>query len=40
MLILPCGTTSVRFRPALNVPVEDIDKGLEISRQCLREVCR
>jgi L-lysine 6-transaminase len=39
MLILPCGTVSMRFRPALNVPLEDIDKGLEISRQCLKEVC-
>ena len=29
MLILPCGDNSVRFRPALNVPLEDIDKGLE-----------
>lgn len=32
MLILPCGTHTVRFRPALNVPVEDIQKGIDISR--------
>ncbi|EFQ24018.1 L-lysine 6-transaminase precursor [Aminomonas paucivorans DSM 12260] len=38
MLILPCGDNSVRFRPALNVPLEDIDKGLEITRQCLKKV--
>ncbi len=38
MLILPCGTHSVRFRPALNVPLADIDKGLEISREVAKEV--
>ena len=38
MLILPCGDNSVRFRPALNVPLEDIDKGLDLTRQCLKEV--
>ncbi len=32
MLILPCGTHTVRFRPALNVPVEDIQKGIDIAR--------
>lgn len=36
MLILGCGSNTVRFRPALNVPAEDIDKGLEISRECLK----
>ncbi|ACZ19373.1 L-lysine 6-transaminase [Thermanaerovibrio acidaminovorans DSM 6589] len=38
MLVLPCGDRSVRFRPALNVPVEDINEGMEISRRCLKEV--
>jgi L-lysine 6-transaminase len=37
MLILPCGTHSTRFRPALNVPIEDIEKGLEITRKALKE---
>ena len=37
MLILPCGTHSVRFRPALNVPLEDIKKGLEIARKAAKE---
>jgi L-lysine 6-transaminase len=37
MLILPCGTHTVRFRPALNVPLEDIEKGLEIARKALDE---
>jgi L-lysine 6-transaminase len=36
MLILPCGTKTVRFRPALNVPMEDIERGIEISREAAR----
>jgi L-lysine 6-transaminase len=36
MLILPCGTRTVRFRPALNVPMEDIARGVEISREAAR----
>ncbi|MDR2780574.1 MAG: L-lysine 6-transaminase [Synergistaceae bacterium] len=36
MLILPCGTHTVRFRPALNVPLEDIARGLEISREAAK----
>ena len=38
MLILGCGDTSVRFRPALNVPLADIDKGLEITREAAKAV--
>ncbi|MDR3255942.1 MAG: L-lysine 6-transaminase [Synergistaceae bacterium] len=38
MLILPCGTHTVRFRPALNVPIEDLEKGIDISRKALAEV--
>lgn len=37
MLILPCGTHSVRFRPALNVPLEDLKKGLDIARKAATE---
>ena len=29
-IALKCGTKTVRFRPALNVTVEEIDKGIEI----------
>jgi L-lysine 6-transaminase len=36
MLILPCGTHTVRFRPALNVPIADLEKGLEISREAAK----
>ncbi len=30
LLILPCGSRSVRFRPPLNVSREEIDRGIEI----------
>lgn len=36
MLILPCGTHTMRFRPALNVPISDIDRGLEIAREAAK----
>ena len=38
MLILGCGANTVRFRPALNVPVADIEKGIEISRKAAKAV--
>ena len=38
MLILGCGDRTVRFRPALNVPLADIDLGLEISRNAAKKV--
>ena len=38
MLILGCGANTVRFRPALNVPLEDIKLGIEISRKAAKEV--
>ncbi|MDR0648976.1 MAG: L-lysine 6-transaminase [Synergistaceae bacterium] len=37
MLILPCGTHTVRFRPALNVPLSDIEKGIEIARKAAKK---
>ena len=36
MLILPCGTHTVRFRPALNVPVADVERGIAISREAAK----
>lgn len=30
LIILPCGTNSIRFRPPLNVSKEHIDQGMEI----------
>lgn len=38
MLILGCGSNTVRFRPALNVPLEDIKLGIEISRKAAKAV--
>lgn len=38
MLILGCGANTVRFRPALNVPLADIELGIEISRKAAKEV--
>jgi L-lysine 6-transaminase len=37
MLILPCGTHTVRFRPALNVPLSDLEKGIEIARKAAKK---
>ncbi|MBN1333749.1 MAG: aminotransferase class III-fold pyridoxal phosphate-dependent enzyme, partial [Synergistales bacterium] len=36
MLILPCGNYSIRYRPALNVPLSDLEKAMEITRKCLK----
>ena len=37
MLVLPCGDVSIRFRPALNVPMADLEAGLAIAREVFRE---
>jgi L-lysine 6-transaminase len=37
LMILPSGERSIRFRPALNVSQEEIDKGIEIIRRAIRE---
>jgi L-lysine 6-transaminase len=37
MLILPCGTHTVRFRPALNVPLDDIERGIGIARKAAKK---
>jgi L-lysine 6-transaminase len=36
MIILGCGTRSIRFRPPLNIEREPIDKGMEILEKALR----
>ena len=38
LLILPCGERSIRFRPALNIPEQDVYRGIEILREVLREM--
>lgn len=37
LIMLACGEKSIRFRPALNIPEEDLLLGLEIIRNSLRE---
>jgi L-lysine 6-transaminase len=37
LMILPSGERSIRFRPALSVSQEEIDKGIEIIRRAIRE---
>jgi L-lysine 6-transaminase len=39
MLVIPCGTKTIRFRPALNVPLSDIEEGLDITRWAVKQVC-
>jgi L-lysine 6-transaminase len=38
MLILGCGPLSIRFRPSLTVSREEIDRGMEIVRHCLKAI--
>jgi L-lysine 6-transaminase len=38
MMILPCGTRSVRFRPPLDVTADEINEGLDLLKQALRKV--
>ncbi len=35
LIILPCGTNSIRFRPPLNITKEEIDRGLDIIEKSL-----
>ena len=37
LIILPSGERSIRFRPPLNVTPAEIDEGIEILRQAIRE---
>lgn len=37
-MFLGCGTKTIRFRPALIIQKEDIDAGIEIMEECLKEI--
>lgn len=37
LMILPCGTHSIRFRPPLNITADQIDDGMEIIKTSLNE---
>lgn len=38
MIVLPCGEKSIRFRPALNINQDEIDRGIEILDKSIKEV--
>jgi len=38
LLILPSGSQSIRFRPALNITRQELDKGLDILRQVFKGI--
>ncbi|MHA1912411.1 MAG: L-lysine 6-transaminase [Candidatus Kariarchaeaceae archaeon] len=38
VIILPCGTHSIRFRPPLNISTEEIDIGIEAVKKSLKEI--
>ncbi len=38
MLMLPCGTHAVRFRPPLTIQKEHVDEGIAIVRKSLKEI--
>ncbi|MCD6501306.1 aminotransferase class III-fold pyridoxal phosphate-dependent enzyme, partial [bacterium] len=38
MIVLPCGTHTVRFRPSLNVEAADIDRAMVIIDEVLTEM--
>jgi 4-aminobutyrate aminotransferase len=38
LLILGCGQNSIRFCPSLTVSAEEIDVGLSIFEECLKEI--
>ena len=37
LIVLPCGTHSIRFRPPLTVTTEEIDEGMEILQRTLKQ---
>ncbi|MDR9770396.1 L-lysine 6-transaminase [Acetomicrobium sp.] len=40
VLLLACGTRSVRFRPALDIAPEEIDRGLSLAKEALAELSK
>ncbi len=38
LLVLKCGTRTIRFRPPLNLTTAEADAGLEIVRRCLKKL--
>ncbi len=38
LMLLPCGKSVIRYIPPLNIPQEQLDTGLQILEECIREV--
>lgn len=38
LILIGCGDHTIRFRPPLNLSVEEIDEGIAIIRECLKEL--
>jgi L-lysine 6-transaminase len=38
LIILGCGDHSVRFRPALNLTIEEVNEGIEIITKSIKEI--
>jgi len=38
LLLLGCGENSIRFFPALTISPEEVDVGLSLFEECVREV--
>ncbi len=38
VIVLPCGTHSIRFRPPLNISEEEIDIGITAVKKALKEI--
>jgi len=38
LVLLPCGKSVIRYIPPLNIPQEQMDKGLEILEECIKIV--
>jgi L-lysine 6-transaminase len=38
VIILPCGTHSIRFRPPLNISADEIDHGIDVIKKVIKEI--
>jgi len=40
LILLPCGDSSMRYIPALNIPRDVLDAGLDVLEECLRRAAK
>jgi len=40
LILLPCGESTIRYIPALNIPREVLDAGLDVLEECLRRAAK